>query len=93
MKRNDAKRQSALDFEAVLKERLKIAEADETAAADSPEGFFDLGHAGLGGECWSGIATPRRRDPARSPSVLHRSRPLQRAETRSTPNGYEFLTD
>ena len=91
MKRNDAKRQSALDFEAVLEERLQIAESDETSAADSPQEFFNLGHAGLRGECWPVI--PRPRGPALSRSVLHRSRSLQKAETRSTPNGYEFLTD
>ncbi|HVN46883.1 MAG TPA: hypothetical protein VMT66_16760 [Steroidobacteraceae bacterium] len=66
--------------------------ATEPAAAER----LKVGHAGLGNACWSRTLAeatrwPRSATPRRS--VLHRVRPLRRAETRLPWRDHEFLPD
>jgi hypothetical protein len=89
---NDPQRQLSLEMER-LQDRVDFAQPQDAPVGRSlpaPEAL-DIRHAALRSECRATIKEPRTR-LLRAPckrTPLHRARPLQAAELRLVPLGYE----
>jgi hypothetical protein len=85
-KRRETERQSALELEPVLKERVERAESEETSRAQPRDAALYLAHAGLRSECWSPMSgMPSANACGASASPLAATRPRRGAARKRSP--------